>query len=119
MIWLIWLFNILMNVVCWLCALPPIISLIQLPVAQAVPAAVGLVPPSFPVSMGMPPPGFGPPPPFIRAGFNASQPPPGKCQHRWLSEHQTCRNSQANVCVIVCRLYAGSTECRHGISTYM
>lgn len=49
----------------------------QLPVAQAVPSAVSLVPPTFPVSMGMPPPGFGPPPPFIRAGFNAAQPPPG------------------------------------------
>lgn len=51
----------------------------QLPVAQAVPA-VGLVPPSFPVSMAMPPPGYGPLPPFLRAGFNASQPPPGKTQ---------------------------------------
>uniref|UniRef100_A0AAQ6AL67 SR-related CTD associated factor 8 n=1 Tax=Amphiprion ocellaris TaxID=80972 RepID=A0AAQ6AL67_AMPOC len=39
--------------------------------------AVGLVPPNFPVTMGIPPPGFGPPPPFIRAGFNTSQPPPG------------------------------------------
>ncbi|KAL1257963.1 hypothetical protein QQF64_011207, partial [Cirrhinus molitorella] len=48
----------------------------QIPVAQTVPA-VGLVPPSFPVTMTMPPPGFGPPPPFLRAGFNASQPPPG------------------------------------------
>ncbi|XP_029316025.1 SR-related and CTD-associated factor 8 [Cottoperca gobio] len=53
---------------------------VQLPVAQAVPSAVGLVPPSFPVSMGIPPPGYGPPPPFIRAGFNASQPPPGFMQ---------------------------------------
>lgn len=52
--------------------------LFQLPVAQPVPSAVGLVPPNFPVSMGIPPPGYGPPPPFIRAGFNASQPPPGK-----------------------------------------
>uniref|UniRef100_A0AAX7T3G5 SR-related CTD associated factor 8 n=1 Tax=Astatotilapia calliptera TaxID=8154 RepID=A0AAX7T3G5_ASTCA len=51
---------------------------IQLPVAQAVPSAVGLVPPAFPVTMGIPPPGYGPPPPFIRASFNASQPPPGK-----------------------------------------
>lgn len=48
----------------------------QIPVPQTVPA-VGLVPPSFPVTMAMPPPGFGPPPPFLRAGFNASQPPPG------------------------------------------
>ncbi|XP_016331357.1 protein SCAF8-like [Sinocyclocheilus anshuiensis] len=48
----------------------------QIPVAQTVPA-VGLVPPSFPVNMAMPPPGFGPPPPFLRAGFNVSQPPPG------------------------------------------
>lgn len=48
----------------------------QLPVAQAVPSAVGLVPPTFPVTMGIPPPGYGPPP-FIRPGFNASQPPPG------------------------------------------
>ncbi|XP_028293034.1 SR-related and CTD-associated factor 8 isoform X2 [Gouania willdenowi] len=50
---------------------------VQLPVAQAVQSTVGLVPPTFPVTMGIPPPGFGPPPPFIRAGFNASQPPPG------------------------------------------
>ncbi|XP_072545176.1 SR-related and CTD-associated factor 8-like [Salminus brasiliensis] len=49
---------------------------VQIPVAQTVPA-VGLVPPTFPVTMAMPPPGFGPPPPFLRAGFNASQPPPG------------------------------------------
>ncbi|KAG7226249.1 hypothetical protein INR49_002999, partial [Caranx melampygus] len=53
---------------------------VQLPVAQAVPGAVGLVPPTFPVTMGIPPPGYGPPPPFIRAGFNASQPPPGFLQ---------------------------------------
>ncbi|KAK1893512.1 hypothetical protein KUDE01_018976, partial [Dissostichus eleginoides] len=53
---------------------------VQLPVAQPVPSAVGLVPPNFPVSMGIPPPGYGPPPPFIRAGFNASQPPPGFMQ---------------------------------------
>ncbi|XP_070699022.1 SR-related and CTD-associated factor 8-like isoform X2 [Pempheris klunzingeri] len=53
---------------------------VQLPVAQAVPSAVGLVPPTFPVTMGIPPPGYGPPPPFIRAGFNASQPPPGFLQ---------------------------------------
>ncbi|XP_061599504.1 SR-related and CTD-associated factor 8 [Cololabis saira] len=50
------------------------------PVAQAVPGAVGLVPPSFPVTMSIPPPGYGPPPPFLRAGFNASQPPPGFMQ---------------------------------------
>lgn len=49
---------------------------LPIPVAQTVPA-VGLVPPSFPVTMAMPPPGFGHPPPFLRAGFNASQPPPG------------------------------------------
>ncbi|XP_069007999.1 SR-related and CTD-associated factor 8-like isoform X2 [Embiotoca jacksoni] len=53
---------------------------VQLPVAQAVPGAVGLVPPTFPVTMGIPPPGYGPPPPFIRAGFNTSQPPPGYMQ---------------------------------------
>lgn len=52
---------------------------VQLPVAQGVPGAVGLVPPSFSVSMGIPPPGFAPPP-FIRAGFNAAQPPPGFLQ---------------------------------------
>ncbi|KAF7704024.1 SR-related and CTD-associated factor 8 [Silurus meridionalis] len=49
---------------------------VQIPVAQTVPT-VSLVPPAFPVSMTMPPPGFGPPPSFLRAGFNASQPPPG------------------------------------------
>uniref|UniRef100_A0AAQ6IGB8 SR-related CTD associated factor 8 n=1 Tax=Anabas testudineus TaxID=64144 RepID=A0AAQ6IGB8_ANATE len=54
------------------------VTMMPLPVAQAVPSAVGLVPPSFPVSMGIPPPGYGPPPPFIRAGFNTSQPPPGE-----------------------------------------
>ncbi|KAK2826262.1 hypothetical protein Q5P01_020476 [Channa striata] len=54
---------------------------VQLPVAQAVPSAVGLVPPTFPVTMGIPPPGYvPPPPPFIRAGFNTSQPPPGFMQ---------------------------------------
>lgn len=52
----------------------------QLPVAQAVPSGVGLVPPAFPVSMGIPPPGYGPPP-FIRPSFNASQPPPGTQLH--------------------------------------
>ncbi|XP_068195457.1 SR-related and CTD-associated factor 8 isoform X2 [Antennarius striatus] len=51
---------------------------VQLPVAQAVPS-VGLVPPTFPVAMGIPPPGYGPPP-FLRASFNASQPPPGFMQ---------------------------------------
>lgn len=49
---------------------------VQIPVAQTVPT-VSLVPPTFPVTMTMPPPGFGPPPPFLRAGFNAAQPPPG------------------------------------------
>uniref|UniRef100_A0A096LWB9 SR-related CTD associated factor 8 n=1 Tax=Poecilia formosa TaxID=48698 RepID=A0A096LWB9_POEFO len=53
---------------------------VQLPVAQAVPGAMGLVPPTFPVTMGIPPPGYGPPPPFLRPGFNASQPPPGFMQ---------------------------------------
>ncbi|XP_060938372.1 SR-related and CTD-associated factor 8 isoform X2 [Limanda limanda] len=51
---------------------------VQLPVPQAVPSPVSLVPPSFP--MGIPPPGYGPPPPFLRAGFNAAQPPPGFMQ---------------------------------------
>ncbi|XP_041109733.1 SR-related and CTD-associated factor 8-like isoform X2 [Polyodon spathula] len=49
---------------------------VQMPVAQGVPA-VSLMPPSYPVTMAMPPPGFGHLPPFLRAGFNASQPPPG------------------------------------------
>ncbi|XP_051942799.1 SR-related and CTD-associated factor 8 isoform X1 [Hippocampus zosterae] len=53
---------------------------VQLPVAQAVPGAVGLVPPNFPVNMSIPPPGYGPPPPFLRPAFNASQPPPGFMQ---------------------------------------
>ncbi|MED6272905.1 hypothetical protein CHARACLAT_001383, partial [Characodon lateralis] len=53
---------------------------VQLPVAQAVSGAMGLVPPTFPVTMGIPPPGYGPPPPFLRPGFNASQPPPGFMQ---------------------------------------
>ncbi|XP_077405938.1 SR-related and CTD-associated factor 8 [Vanacampus margaritifer] len=53
---------------------------VQLPVAQAIPGAVGLVPPNFPVSMSIPPPGYGPPPPFLRPAFNASQPPPGFMQ---------------------------------------
>ncbi|KAM4541373.1 SR-related and CTD-associated factor 8 isoform 2-T5 [Fundulus diaphanus] len=53
---------------------------VQLPVAQAVPAAISLVPPTFPVTMGIPPPGYGPPPPFLRPSFNASQPPPGYMQ---------------------------------------
>lgn len=51
-------------------------SLPKIPVAQTVPT-VSLVPPAFPVTMAMPPPGFGPPPPFLRAGFNTTQPPPG------------------------------------------
>ncbi|KFO87916.1 Protein SCAF8, partial [Buceros rhinoceros silvestris] len=47
-------------------------------VAPAVPA-VSLVPPAFPVTMSVPPPGYSaiPPPPFLRASFNPSQPPPG------------------------------------------
>lgn len=42
--------------------------------------AVNLVPPAFPVTMSVPPPGYSgiPPPPFLRASFNPSQPPPGK-----------------------------------------
>ncbi|NXS27159.1 SCAF8 protein, partial [Pomatostomus ruficeps] len=46
--------------------------------APAVPA-VSLVPPAFPVTMSVPPPGYSPlpPPPFLRASFNPSQPPPG------------------------------------------
>ncbi|XP_014452234.1 SR-related and CTD-associated factor 8 isoform X3 [Alligator mississippiensis] len=50
----------------------------RIPVAPAVPA-VNLVPPAFPVSMSVPPPGYSsiPPPPFLRASFNPSQPPPG------------------------------------------
>ncbi|NXP72697.1 SCAF8 protein, partial [Ramphastos sulfuratus] len=49
-----------------------------IPVAPAVPA-VSLVPPAFPVTMSVPPPGYSaiPPPPFLRASFNPSQPPPG------------------------------------------
>ncbi|KAK6490176.1 SR-related and CTD-associated factor 8 [Huso huso] len=49
---------------------------VQMPVAQGVPA-VSLMPPAYPVTMAMPPPGFGHLPPFLRAGFNTSQPPPG------------------------------------------
>ncbi|NXU49384.1 SCAF8 protein, partial [Turnix velox] len=51
---------------------------INIPVAPAVPA-VSLVPPAFPVTMSVPPPGYSPipPPPFLRASFNPSQPPPG------------------------------------------
>ncbi|NXM34941.1 SCAF8 protein, partial [Oxyruncus cristatus] len=50
----------------------------MLQVAPAVPA-VSLVPPAFPVTMSVPPPGYSPipPPPFLRASFNPSQPPPG------------------------------------------
>ncbi|XP_055982351.1 SR-related and CTD-associated factor 8 isoform X1 [Sorex fumeus] len=57
---------------------PPPVAVLQIPVAPAVPA-VSLVPPAFPVSMPVPPPGFSPipPPPFLRASFNPSQPPPG------------------------------------------
>ncbi|XP_077395386.1 SR-related and CTD-associated factor 8 isoform X2 [Festucalex cinctus] len=53
---------------------------VQLPVAQSIPGGVGLVPPNFPVNMSIPPPGYGPPPPFLRPTFNASQPPPGFMQ---------------------------------------
>ncbi|MGH0143901.1 UNVERIFIED_CONTAM: hypothetical protein FKN15_001171 [Acipenser sinensis] len=49
---------------------------VQMPVAQGV-SAVSLMPPAYPVTMAMPPPGFGHLPPFLRAGFNTSQPPPG------------------------------------------
>uniref|UniRef100_A0A674I4H1 SR-related CTD associated factor 8 n=1 Tax=Terrapene triunguis TaxID=2587831 RepID=A0A674I4H1_9SAUR len=54
------------------------VTMLQIPVAPAVPA-VSLVPPSFPVTMSVPPPGYSsiPPPPFLRASFNPSQPPPG------------------------------------------
>ncbi|XP_053149512.1 SR-related and CTD-associated factor 8 isoform X3 [Hemicordylus capensis] len=54
------------------------VTMLQIPVASAVPA-VSLVPPSFPVTMSVPPPGYSaiPPPPFLRASFNPSQPPPG------------------------------------------
>ncbi|XP_053448925.1 SR-related and CTD-associated factor 8 isoform X4 [Nycticebus coucang] len=55
---------------------PPPVAMLQIPVAPAVPT-VSLVPPAFPVSMPVPPPGFSPipPPPFLR--FNPSEPPPG------------------------------------------
>uniref|UniRef100_A0A672IQY2 SR-related CTD associated factor 8 n=1 Tax=Salarias fasciatus TaxID=181472 RepID=A0A672IQY2_SALFA len=72
-----------------------------LPVAQAVPSAVGLVPPTFPVTMGIPPPGYGPPPPFIRAGFNASQPPPGRFSCKRPYKYQMSKNLQA---YMKCRL---------------
>uniref|UniRef100_A0A452I9S6 RRM domain-containing protein n=1 Tax=Gopherus agassizii TaxID=38772 RepID=A0A452I9S6_9SAUR len=54
------------------------VTMLQIPVAPTVPA-VSLVPPSFPVTMSVPPPGYSsiPPPPFLRASFNPSQPPPG------------------------------------------
>ncbi|NXE20023.1 SCAF8 protein, partial [Ardeotis kori] len=54
------------------------VTMLQIPVAPAVPA-VSLVPPAFPVTMPVPPPGYSaiPPPPFLRASFNPSQPPPG------------------------------------------
>ncbi|XP_036622812.1 SR-related and CTD-associated factor 8 isoform X1 [Trichosurus vulpecula] len=57
---------------------PPPVAMLPIPVAPAVPT-VSLVPPTFPVSMSVPPPGFSaiPPPPFLRASFNPSQPPPG------------------------------------------
>ncbi|XP_060061279.1 SR-related and CTD-associated factor 8 isoform X4 [Erinaceus europaeus] len=60
---------------------PPPVAMLQIPVAPAVPA-VSLVPPAFPVSMPVPPPGFSPlpPPPFLRANFNPSQPPPALVQ---------------------------------------
>ncbi|KAM3931153.1 SR-related and CTD-associated factor 8 isoform 2-T3 [Leptodactylus fuscus] len=56
----------------------PPVAMLQIPVTPTVPA-VSLVPPAFPVSMSVPPPGFTalPPPPFMRAGFNPTQPPPG------------------------------------------
>ncbi|KAM4043282.1 SR-related and CTD-associated factor 8 isoform 1-T5 [Anomaloglossus baeobatrachus] len=56
----------------------PPVAMLQIPMTPTVPA-VSLVPPAFPVSMSVPPPGFTalPPPPFMRAGFNPSQPPPG------------------------------------------
>uniref|UniRef100_K7FN53 SR-related CTD associated factor 8 n=1 Tax=Pelodiscus sinensis TaxID=13735 RepID=K7FN53_PELSI len=54
------------------------VTMLQIPVTPAVPA-VSLVPPAFPVTMSVPPPGYSglPPPPFLRASFNPSQPPPG------------------------------------------
>ncbi|XP_053566951.1 SR-related and CTD-associated factor 8 isoform X2 [Bombina bombina] len=54
------------------------VAMLQIPVAPAIPA-VSLVPPAFPVSMSVPPPGFHgiPPPAFMRASFNPSHPPPG------------------------------------------
>ncbi|XP_039767070.1 SR-related and CTD-associated factor 8 isoform X1 [Ornithorhynchus anatinus] len=54
------------------------VAMLQIPVTPTVPA-VNLVPPTFPVSMSVPPPGYSaiPPPPFLRASFNPSQPPPG------------------------------------------
>ncbi|KAM9317033.1 LOW QUALITY PROTEIN: SR-related and CTD-associated factor 8 [Gastrophryne carolinensis] len=57
---------------------PQPVAMLQIPVTPSVPA-LSLVPPAFPVSMSVPPPGFStlPPPPFMRAGFNPSQPPPG------------------------------------------
>ncbi|NWQ69561.1 SCAF8 protein, partial [Neopipo cinnamomea] len=54
------------------------VTMLQVGIAPAVPA-VSLVPPAFPVTMSVPPPGYSPipPPPFLRASFNPSQPPPG------------------------------------------
>ncbi|KAI1897379.1 hypothetical protein AGOR_G00082700, partial [Albula goreensis] len=49
---------------------------VQVQVAQGV-SAMGLTQPSFPVTMAMPTQGFGLPHHFLRAGFSASQPPPG------------------------------------------
>lgn len=78
--------------------------------AQAVPGAVGLVPPTFPVTMGIPPPGYGPPP-FIRAGFNASQPPPGKLSYPpVLKSHLIIHFFLRIITLLLCRLYAGSAD---------
>uniref|UniRef100_A0A672IQT6 SR-related CTD associated factor 8 n=1 Tax=Salarias fasciatus TaxID=181472 RepID=A0A672IQT6_SALFA len=65
-----------------------------------IPSAVGLVPPTFPVTMGIPPPGYGPPPPFIRAGFNASQPPPGRFSCKRPYKYQIGRNLKLSLCFV-------------------
>uniref|UniRef100_A0A4W3H5U5 SR-related CTD associated factor 8 n=1 Tax=Callorhinchus milii TaxID=7868 RepID=A0A4W3H5U5_CALMI len=56
------------------------VTMLPIPVVPTV-SGVGIVqPPTFPLSMSIPPPGFNPaipPPPFLRPGFNPSQPPPG------------------------------------------
>nr|XP_009502480.1 PREDICTED: protein SCAF8 [Phalacrocorax carbo] len=54
------------------------VTMLQVCIGLTVPA-VSLVPPAFPVTMSVPPPGYSaiPPPPFLRASFNPSQPPPG------------------------------------------